>query len=107
MGRAHLDDTVTLSSKQTRHLRSLAHHLKPVVQIGGRGISVALIGATDDALEAHELIKVKLGDIEDRSEVRAAATTLSEETGSDVVQVIGKTIVLFRQREKESAYRLP
>jgi RNA-binding protein len=98
---------VALTSKQTRYLRSLAHHLKPVVQIGGRGLTVALIGATDDALEAHELIKVKLGDIDDRSEVRAAAGTLSEETGSDVVQTIGKTIVLFRQREKDSEIRLP
>jgi len=98
---------MSLSSKQTRHLRGLAHHLKPIVQIGGRGVTVSLIGATDDALESHELIKVKLGDIEDRKEVREAAEKLSEETGSDVVQIIGKTIVLFRQLDKESAYTLP
>jgi len=98
---------MSLTSKQTRHLRGKAHHLKPVVQIGGQGVTVALIGATDDALECHELIKIKLGDIEDRNEVKDAAAKLSEETGSDVVQIIGKTIVLFRQLEEASAYTLP
>ncbi len=98
---------MALNSKQTRHLRSLAHHLKPVIQIGGLGVTEALIGATDDALECHELIKVKLGDVDERGEVREAADKLSEETGSDVVQLIGKTIVLFRQLHEESAYQLP
>ena len=98
---------MALKTKQTRYLRSQAHHLKPIIQIGGQGVTVALVGATDDALDAHELIKVKLGDVENRDEIRQTAEKLSKETGSSVVQVIGKTIVLFRQLHKESAYKLP
>jgi RNA-binding protein len=88
-----------LSGKQVRHLRGLGHHLKPVVMIGKNEINDEVIRFTDAALEAHELIKVKLqeGCELDRREV---AALLSEKTGAAVAQVLGKTILLYRPAEK-------
>jgi RNA-binding protein len=87
-----------LTGKQVRFLRGLGHHLQPVVMIGKEALSDAVLASLEDALGAHELIKVKLqeGCPLDR---REAATILSEKTGSAVAQVLGKTILLFRQGE--------
>ncbi len=87
-----------LTGKQTRHLRALGHHLKPVVMIGRGGLTETLFASVEEALTAHELIKVKLqeGCDLDRQEV---ATALSERTASAVAQVLGKTILLYRRGE--------
>ena len=85
-----------LTGKQIRHLRRLGHRLQPVVMIGKEGISEALLQAIDEALERHELIKVKLqeGCLIDRREV---AEMLAEKSGGSVAQVLGKTILLYRE----------
>ncbi|MFA5515315.1 MAG: ribosome assembly RNA-binding protein YhbY [Desulfuromonadales bacterium] len=89
-----------LTGKQIRHLRGLGHHLDPVIRIGKEQLSENVLRSTEEALETHELIKVKLqeGCDLDRREV---ATALAEQTGASVVQVLGKTILLFRRAEKE------
>jgi len=89
-----------LTGKQVRHLRGLGHHLHPVVMIGKEEVSDALIRSVEEALDAHELIKVKLqeGCLMDRKEV---AESLSESTGATVVQVLGRTILLFRRGVEE------
>lgn len=94
-----------LTSKQRAHLRSLAHHLKPTVQIGDRGISSSVVSKVDAELELHELIKVKIGD----SDVKAkeAGPILAEQLGAGLVQVIGKTVVLYRRRKKKPEITLP
>jgi len=91
---------VKLTGKQIRHLRGLGHHLDPVIRIGKEQLSENVLRSTEEALETHELIKVKLqeGCDLDRREV---ATALAEQTGASVVQVLGKTILLFRRAEKE------
>ena len=88
-----------LTGKQVRQLRGLGHHLNPVVMIGRNDISDEITRVTDEALEAHELIKVRLqeGCDLDRKE---AARLLAEATGSAVVQVLGRTILLYRPSEK-------
>jgi len=88
-----------LTGKQVRFLRGLGHHLQPVVMIGKEELSDAVLTSTEEALAAHELIKVKLqeGCLLDR---REAASLLAEKTGSAVAQVLGKTFLLFRQAEK-------
>lgn len=88
-----------LTGKQVRQLRGLGHHLNPVVMIGRNDISDEITRVTDEALEAHELIKVRLqeGCDLDRKE---AARLLAEATGSAVVQILGKTILLYRPSEK-------
>ena len=88
-----------LTGKQVRFLRGLGHHLQPVVMIGKEELSDAVLASLEEALAAHELIKVKLqeGCLLDR---REAAAILAERTGSAVAQVLGKTILLYRQGEK-------
>ena len=85
-----------LTGKQVRHLRGLGHHLKPIVLIGKEEVTEATIAATEEALTFHELIKVKLLDscFSDRKNV---ANYLSTETKSQIAQILGKTILLYRK----------
>jgi RNA-binding protein len=78
-----------LTGKQARYLRGLGHHLKPMAMLGREGISDNVIGAVNVVLDAHELIKVKVGNgcPLDR---REAAAILAAKTSSTEVQVIGK-----------------
>jgi RNA-binding protein len=89
-----------LKGKQIRFLRGLGHHLQPVVMIGREEISGADLSSVEEALNAHELIKVKLQE-GCETERHDAARTLAEATGSEVVQVLGRTILLFRSGEKK------
>jgi RNA-binding protein len=84
-----------LTGKQNRFLRGLGHGLSPFVMIGKQHLSDEVIRATNEALEAHELIKVKIqeGCLVDRKTV---AAELAAETGSAIVQVLGKTFLLYR-----------
>ncbi|MEZ4453441.1 MAG: ribosome assembly RNA-binding protein YhbY [Nannocystaceae bacterium] len=86
-----------LSSHARTHLKALAHPLSPLVLIGAEGLSAGVTQAVSVALEDHELIKVRLtqGYDGDRHE---AAEALAPEVGAAVVQVIGRTIVLYRRR---------
>jgi len=86
-----------LSIEQKRKLKSLAHHLKPIVFIGHNGITDGVIEATDKALTAHELIKVKFIDFKD--EKKSIIQNLSEETNSTCINIIGNIAILFRQNE--------
>lgn len=86
---------MALTGKQRRALRALGHGLTPVVQLGKGGLSSALVDAVDQALSDHELIKVKLLDTFDLDR-HDAATQLAEKTKSEVAQVLGKTILLYR-----------
>lgn len=96
---------MALTGKQARHLRALAHSLNPVVMVGDKGLTDEVATATDEALEHHELIKVKVDG--DRDDVKAAAAFLTERTGSELAQIIGKTVVLYRPRKKKPEIKLP
>jgi RNA-binding protein len=84
-----------LTGKQRRSLRALGHGLNPVVQLGKGGLSQPLVDAVDRALADHELIKVKLLDTFDIDR-HEAAEQLAAQTKSEVAQVLGKTILLYR-----------
>ena len=85
-----------LTSKQRAYLRSLASSTPAIMQIGKGGISGNMIKTVSDALEARELIKLSV--LENSSEdVREAADTLADATNAEVVAVIGKKIVLYRE----------
>jgi RNA-binding protein len=86
---------MALTGKQRRTLRAMGHALTPVVQLGKGGLSGALVDAVDQALADHELIKVRLLDTFDIDRHDAAAQ-LAEKTRSEVAQVLGKTILLYR-----------
>ena len=94
-----------LTGKQKRYLRAIGHNLKPLVLVGKREIEDSLIQETNEALECHELIKVKL--LEScMLDKREAAKILAEACKADMAQILGKTILLYRPAEK-SAIALP
>jgi RNA-binding protein len=95
----------TLTGKQVRFLRGLGHGLKPVVMIGRGDITSRVLAAIEEHLEAKELIKIKIqeGCSMDRKEV---AAELAEKSRASVAQILGRTILLYRQ-SKEQIITLP
>jgi RNA-binding protein len=95
-----------LSERQRRHLRGLAHPLKPVIRIGNAGLTAAVCAETARALEDHELIKVKApgGDRAARDELFAS---LAVDTKSTLVQRIGNVAVLYRPRAQGARILIP
>lgn len=89
---------MNLSTKQKQHLKGLAHNLKPVVMMGSNGLTEAVIAEIEIALNHHELIKVKIAS-EDRETKLLIVDAIIRETEAEKVQVIGKTLVLFRASE--------
>ncbi len=98
--------TTALTSAQTRFLRGQAHDLKAMLQVGGKGISDALVAEVDLALEHHELIKVKVAG-EDRDARDAMIADLAGRTGAALVQRIGHTAVLYRPSKDHRQIVLP
>ncbi len=94
-----------LNKKQIQYLKGLAHSLKPVVLLGNNGLTEAVVAEIDFALNHHELIKVKIP-TEDRETKALIVEAICRETKSTKVQVIGKTLVVFRQSE-EKKIRIP
>lgn len=89
-----------LNSKQRAKLKSLANPLETIFQIGKAGISDATVKQLDDALTARELIKIKV--LETAPEdAKAVAEQIGSLTNSEVVQVIGSRIVLYRMNRKD------
>ncbi len=95
-----------LTSKQKSYLRSEAHHLQPIFQIGKSGLTQQIVKQIEEALEARELIKVSVlqNCEQDREEI---AQLLGEEKGIEVVQVIGKTIILYKESAEKKKIELP
>ncbi|MBL9101716.1 MAG: YhbY family RNA-binding protein [Myxococcales bacterium] len=96
--------SLSLTARARAQLKSLAHGLVPVVQVGAEGLTPAVARATTVALEDHELVKVKLGQgfTGERGE---AGEALAQQTDAALVQVIGRVIVLYRRRCKDDPRR--
>lgn len=95
-----------LTGKQKRYLRSKAHHLQPVMQVGKSGVSENMLEQISLALESHELIKVSiLNNCEDDKD--EVAEQLATGTDSELVQLIGKTVVLYRESVEHKQIELP
>ena len=95
-----------LTSAQTRFLRGQAHGLKAMLQIGGKGLTDALVTEVDGALEHHELIKVKVGG-GDREARDAMIADLAGQAGAALVQRIGHTATLYRPARERPQLVLP
>ncbi|MDY2777381.1 MAG: ribosome assembly RNA-binding protein YhbY [Collinsella sp.] len=96
---------MSLSGKQVRQLRSLAHHLNPIIHIGKSDITDSLVKETDAALEARELIKCA---VQDGSglDVREAAESLAERTNADIVQIIGHRFSIYRESSRDDIEKI-
>ncbi len=98
---------MTLSPKQRAHLRSLAHHLKPILHLGKEGLSNSAVGAVELAFNTRELLKVKVIDGSPISAREAGEQIAERVHGAEHVQTIGRTIVLYRPSPQAPEIQLP
>lgn len=89
----------TLSTKQKQFLKGLAHHLNPVVMLGGNGLTEGVLAEIENALNHHELIKVKVAGA-DRETKQLIINAIVRETKAAQVQTIGHILVLYRPSEE-------
>jgi len=97
---------MALTGKQTRHLRSLGHHLDPVVQIGKNGITEALVAQLSEAILRHELLKVKLLP-ECPLDRHEAGEEAAKAIGADLVQTLGRTLLFWKRNPQAARIELP
>ncbi|WP_078055536.1 YhbY family RNA-binding protein [Rappaport israeli] len=95
-----------LTNTQIRFLKSAAHPLRPIVLIGAKGLTAAVDREINLALESHELIKIKLGNIDDASQ-QHMINHIQTQHKAHFVQKIGHTAIFFRQNPKDSQFKLP
>ncbi len=95
-----------MTSKQRAYLKGLAMNLEPIFQVGKGGLTPEIVKALDEVLEARELIKISVlkNCLDDPKEI---ASIMGERTRSQVVQVIGKKIVLYRESKEKKKIELP
>ena len=95
-----------LTGKQKQFLRALANSRRPLFQVGKDGVTANVINTVSDSLEAHELIKISIlktcGE-----DVREVALDLSAGTRSQIVQIIGRTVILYRESRDKKRIELP
>ena len=93
-----------LTGQQRRRLRALANPMKPIVHVGEAGLSEPVLKALDDALEHHELVKVRLRSPENK---KATAAELAERSGAELCGLVGHTVILFRRNSDKPQIELP
>lgn len=95
-----------LTGKQKRYLRSEAHHLDPIFQVGKGGVNDHMLKSISEALEVRELLKVSIltNNTDDKHEV---AEELARGTGAELVQLIGKTVILYKESTDNKRIELP
>ena len=93
-----------LAGYQRRFLRGQAHPLRPLVHVGEGGLSESLLGALDEALRDHELVKVRLREPADK---RTAAQELAAASRSALCGVVGHTVILYRPHPDQRRIELP
>jgi RNA-binding protein len=94
-----------LNNSQIKHLKGLAHELKPVVMIGDKGLTDAVMEEIKIALDAHELVKINIR-ADEREERQQMIERIIKRTQSAKVQTIGSKLVIFK-RSKEAKLEIP
>ncbi|AFS69883.1 ribosome assembly RNA-binding protein YhbY [Exiguobacterium antarcticum] len=95
-----------LTGKQKRYLRATAHDLSPIFQVGKNGVGEAMCADLMDALEKRELLKVQV--LQNCADApKDVAAELVDGTNADLVQVIGKVIVLYKESKENKTLQLP
>jgi len=95
-----------LTAKQKQFLRGLAHPLSPVVRVGRGRVSDAVVEETKKSLQSHELIKVRI-DADDSATRKELAEKLATASDSQIAGMIGKTLILYRERNEDPEIELP
>jgi RNA-binding protein len=96
-----------LTARQRAHLKVLAHPLKPILQIGKDGVTDAVARTTEDAFHTRELLKVKVLESAPAGAREVGESLAGGIAGVELVQVIGRTIVLYRTHPEQPQIRLP
>lgn len=96
---------MAVNDKQRRYLKGLAHPLKPVILIGNNGLTDNVLSEIDNALNHHELIKVRVSG-QERADRKQMLDTIAVKTGADLIMVIGHIGGFYRPAEKP-AIQLP
>ncbi len=96
----------TLNNKQIRFLRAQAHSMKPVVLIGGAGLTDNVINEINFALDDHELIKVRVN-ADDREQKSKMIDSIIKQTECEHVQSIGHIGIFYRQNKKNPVIEIP
>lgn len=96
----------TLRGKQRRFLRGLGVNLEPVVFVGKEGITDAVLGEVARVLKKRELVKVRLLDTVEGHR-KDVAGELAERAGAELIQVLGRTVLLWRRNEEKPGIELP
>ena len=97
---------MSLSPTQKRHLRGLAHGLKPIIAVGNKGVSASVMAEFSIALDHHELVKVKVGG-EDRAARSTQIAALAASSGAELVQTIGHVASFYRRNAEAPKLALP
>ena len=93
-----------LNNSQRQHLRRLAHTLKPILHVGKAGVTDQVRISVDQVLVAHELVKLKF--VGSKEEKERLVATLSHQTRSEIVGMIGNTAVLYRQHPQKDKRKI-
>ena len=95
-----------ITSTQAKYLRGIAHGLKPVVYVGQKGVTDALISSTEEAFDHHELIKIKFIDFKEKKQKTDIARVLESRTGSHLAGMIGHIAILYRQHPDQEKRKI-
>lgn len=90
---------MSLNQAQKKQFRAIGHQLNPIVTVGDKGMSAAILAEIERALNDHELIKIKVL-AEDREDKKSIIASISKDTGATVVQTIGHVALLLRKADK-------
>lgn len=93
-----------LTGSARTYLRGLAHHLKPVILVGQKGLTESFIEAANEALEEHELIKVRFNSF--KEEKKTLAKEIEEKTRSELIGQIGNIAIYYRQQPDEDKRKI-
>ena len=97
---------MSLSKNQIKFLRSKAHDLKPVVMLGQKGLTEAVLNELEIALDHHELIKIKVS-MDDRDARKQVIDEICRQCEAEEVQSIGKTLTIYRVNPDKAIITLP
>jgi len=95
-----------LTGLQAKYLRGLAHGLKPVVFVGQKGVTDALIASTEQAFDRHELIKIKFIDFKEKKQKKEIAEAIEVKTGCLMAGMIGHVAIFYRQHDDPEKRRI-
>ena len=97
---------MSLTKNQIKTLRGLCHSLKPIIMIGQKGLTTEVLDELEIAINHHELVKIKIA-MDDREARKEMIKDICEKSQSENVQVIGKTVSVYRRNEKNPVIELP